>query len=165
MARFSIDPRALFQTDILGSEDLKLYGEGAILGVKDYPGYYEKITERMPLMAGFNFPVFKMLDELSLEVEWFGNPYPNSYRRVYEYYVPLPNDIGSNAADTAMYRNDDWKWSVYAKKTLFPGFCIIAQAARDHMRIVTHDYMFQDKEEALRATKDWYYMLKCKFAF
>ncbi len=161
MARFSIDPKVFFPSDIFGSEDLRLYGEGTILGLKNYPGYYAKLNERMPLMAGFNIPAFKLLDELSVEMEWYDSPFPNSYRRVYEYYLPLPSDF----SDSAMYKSDNWKWSVYAEKTVAGGISLIAQVARDHVRTVTHDYMKQDKEEALRTTNDWYYMLKCKFAF
>ena len=41
----------------------------ALIGVKNYPGWYsERPEERMPIMAGFNFPTFKILDVLSIEV-------------------------------------------------------------------------------------------------
>ena len=162
MARFSFDPKALFSTKFLGSEDLLLYGEGAILGVKNYPEYYEKMTERMPVMVGFNIPTFKLLDVLSVEAEWWGNRYPNSYRRLYEYYVPLPS---FETVDSSIYRNDDWKWSVYLKKSITRGISIIAQAANDHMRVATYEYTFQDKEETLRHKNDWHYLIKCQFSF
>lgn len=41
---------------MFGKEDLKLYGEAAILGVKNYPGWYNKPGERVPAMAGITWP-------------------------------------------------------------------------------------------------------------
>ena len=37
MARFSLDVKKLFDADVFGPQDLKLYGEANLLGVKDYP--------------------------------------------------------------------------------------------------------------------------------
>jgi hypothetical protein len=59
MARVSFDVKGIIPMDFLGKEDLKLYGELAILGLKNYPGFYDNLSERMPVMLGFN---------------WFSNP-------------------------------------------------------------------------------------------
>jgi hypothetical protein len=73
MARFSLDPKPLLPfRDKLGKNDLKLYGEAAILGLKNYPAKidssrengelklvkigYDNIRERIPVMVGFNAP-------------------------------------------------------------------------------------------------------------
>ncbi|NLG17091.1 MAG: hypothetical protein GX556_07160 [Fibrobacter sp.] len=44
------------ELSFLGKEDLKLYGEAAILGVKNYPGWYNELGERIPVTAGMNWP-------------------------------------------------------------------------------------------------------------
>ncbi|MBD3392917.1 MAG: hypothetical protein GF418_12500 [Chitinivibrionales bacterium] len=74
MGRFSFDPKPLLPpTDFFAEDDLRLYAEAAILGVKNYPtstksdgdGTYEvgfdDITERVPVMAGINVPVHPLV--------------------------------------------------------------------------------------------------------
>ena len=58
MARASFDFKPFFKSfsdRFLGPNDLKIYSEAAILGVKDYPGYYSKLRDRIPRMIGFIF--------------------------------------------------------------------------------------------------------------
>ncbi|MDZ7262100.1 MAG: hypothetical protein ONB05_08355 [candidate division KSB1 bacterium] len=59
MARIAFDPKPLLPWNFFGRRDVRIYGEMAVLGIKNYPRYYEKITERMPVMLGFNIPAFK----------------------------------------------------------------------------------------------------------
>jgi hypothetical protein len=63
MGRFNLDFKALLgdMNGFFGAEDLKLYGEVALLGVKNYPGWYNKRGERIPMMAGFNWPTNQLL--------------------------------------------------------------------------------------------------------
>lgn len=63
MGRFSLDFKALFgdANGFFGSEDLKLYGEAALLGVKNYAGWYNKRSERVPAMAGINWPTNQLV--------------------------------------------------------------------------------------------------------
>jgi hypothetical protein len=63
MGRFSFDPKKLLSfNNIFGEQDLKIYGEAALLGVKNYgvalhsPVWYNSILERIPVMIGFNWP-------------------------------------------------------------------------------------------------------------
>jgi hypothetical protein len=60
-ARLTLNPQAYFTSKYLGKEDLKLYGEIALLGLQNYPGWYEKMWERVPIMFGFNFPSYQPL--------------------------------------------------------------------------------------------------------
>jgi hypothetical protein len=55
-AAVTFDPKVFFNSTIFGKNDLKIYGEFAILGVKNYPGWYENRKERWPVMAGVNWP-------------------------------------------------------------------------------------------------------------
>ncbi len=167
MARASIDPKRFFpKSSLLGDADLELYGEAALLGVQNYPRalnspiWYGSILERIPVMMGFNLPAFKFLDTLSVEGEWWGNRYPNSLEGVVNDEVPLPFISGTSTIDSTLYKNDDWKWSVYACKTFARHYRIAFQVASDHMRTFAWDWDRQDWEEALRGPNKWYYVLK-----
>jgi hypothetical protein len=65
MGRFSFDPKRIFTSEenwwIFGKEDCKLYGEIAVLGWKDYPGYYAERYKRIPRMIGIDWPTHEFL--------------------------------------------------------------------------------------------------------
>jgi len=82
MAMFNVDFKRWLPINGLGPNDLKLYGEASVLGVKDYGNLYNDIWQRIPVMMGFNIPTFGWLDYLSLEVEWYGSPYRNSLGKI-----------------------------------------------------------------------------------
>jgi hypothetical protein len=201
MARFSFDPKPLLGIDMFGPEDLKLYSEAIILGVKNYPANfeqnmlsnnkpfnefgYDKLMEKMPIMVGLNLPVMKILDVFSVEAEYYGKKYvnripvitqsalmmrlpvpydPNLYEGEPEGGAPS-NSSGEYTKETYRSGAAQWKWSVYAKKTLFTNFSIIAQAARDHKRVQTPLVETMDPEEALIKDKQWYWMLKFAYNF
>ena len=182
MGRLSIDPKALLPGDItgmMGKEDLKLYSEAAILGVRNYPisvdtssagTRYDDILKRIPVMFGFNFPTFKILDVLSLEAEWFGSHYPNDESN----YVlnGMPSALGSkwNGGGYSMFADstkDNWKWSIYAKKTFAGHFNVVVQAASDHLHWDQNAYGDQAyvMSEALTQPKEWYYVVKVGYSF
>lgn len=173
MARVCFDIKKLAPMDFLGGEDLKIYGEGAILGLKNYGSYYDKISERMPVMFGFDVPAFKALDLLSVEAEYYSNPYFNDdFLAVYpqNFYTPAIPDVNSASSEqtntdhgvvtTSVHR---WKWSVFARKDLGRNFQIVAQAARDHSRFqnpkYNEPYYLFDGDVTVGA-KDWYYLVR-----
>ena len=174
MARFTLDLQQLFPgNDLFGKQDLKLYSEAAILGLVNYPvsfdGYtrYDTLWQRIPVMAGFNVPTFKVMDFLSVEAEWFGNPYPNNLNTIMFDNQPTPLSSYGNEKDPANLNNhgDDWKWSVYGKKTFADHFNVTFQCARDHLRWFRLDYTKQDGKEALRKNNEWYYTFKLGYTF
>jgi hypothetical protein len=74
MGRISIDPKVLFPTDLFGKNDLKLYAEAAVLGVKNYPvsmgadsaidtsslaTRYDNIMKRIPDHVRHQYPDFQ----------------------------------------------------------------------------------------------------------
>lgn len=174
MARFTLDLRQLVPgSELFGKQDLKLYSEAAVLGLIDYPvsfdGWtrYDTLWQRIPVMAGFNVPTFKFLDFLSVEAEWFGNPYPNNLNTIKFDNQPVALSSYGNERN-ALYLNnhgDDVKWSVYGKKTFADHFNIIFQAARDHMRWIRLNYAQEDGKEALRKNNEWYYTFKFGYTF
>lgn len=58
-------------------DDWKIYGEAGIIGLRNYGKTYGKLSRRIPVMLGFNFPTWGLLDHLSLEVEYYGARYRN----------------------------------------------------------------------------------------
>ena len=144
MAHASIDLKKFIPIDIFGKQDLHLYGEAAFLGLKDYPQNfrggisYDKIRERMPIMAGINLPAFRLLDVLSVEVEYFDNPFPNDIGAITQQGLPIPGAIGENGGtdyrEMDIYKTDNLKWSVYASKTFAGNYTAMLQIASDHIR-------------------------------
>ncbi|MBD3347113.1 MAG: hypothetical protein GF401_18830 [Chitinivibrionales bacterium] len=173
--RITIDPKALFDMPIFGEEDLKLYTEAAVLGIKDYPVFYDDIRKRIPVMVGFNIPAFNILDVCALEVEYFPNDFSNSENHIWQQSVPIPF---TGEAKPAAYgevnkypfpQRDDWKWSLFAVKSVGEVGEIIAQAASDH---TWRKYVTTGKagwllglgdEELCQSPLDWYWMLRFKF--
>jgi hypothetical protein len=174
-AVIAFDSKQLFPEEVqslMGKDDGRLYGEVCVSGWQNYRNYDTSVTndttkqmlqyyanraDRTVWMIGFNIPVFKVLDVLSLEVEHFPNRYPNSYRNVIENTQPLPLVV-------ALPKAAEWKCSLYAKKTVLKKFSIVGQIARDHMRPAFTDLKNSEKEDVLRYYGDWWWNLAFRFA-
>lgn len=173
MARFALDPKAALGglSGLFGPGELIVYGEAAVIGLKSYELIYRDIRERIPVMAGFNLPTFRLLDELALEVEYFDSPYMPDYAKIMEFSSPIPRSPYWNrsATDTAArpydVAGDNWKWSLYASKVLAGHVKISAQAASDHFRIGSQQPWFPTYDETFSHWKDWYFMGKLTFFF
>ena len=100
-------------------------------------------------------------DTLSIEAQWWGNPYANSQEGIVIDGLPLPFRSGTNVIeDSLIYKHDNWKWSIYAKKTFADHYYLVIQAASDHMRTFALDWSRQDWEESLRGPSNWCYIVK-----
>jgi hypothetical protein len=176
MANFSFDPKALLGgldgDGPLGPEDLKLYGEIAVLGLdrdRAHNDLYGPISKRMPMMIGFNLPACKYLDRLNVELEYYGAPWVDD-PSIFEHtrtsrLTPIPK---RSALDTNTTR-DNFKWSIYASK-IFAGHAkISAQAASDHFRpgiFTGYGEAAPPKNEVpFFSPKEWYWMTKIAFFF
>jgi hypothetical protein len=155
-----------------GKNDLKLYGETAILGLKN-PEYYKldptitpSIINRMPILVGINVPTFKILDLLSFEVEYCKNPYSNNWWGGQDGLPsPEPRDVSEeDSVWNDNYKNkDNLKWTLYLKKS-FSNFDIIAMFANDHTFYETRNAENQAYiEQTLRTNKDWHWYLKLQY--
>lgn len=167
MGRFTIDFKSLLNFSFFGKEDLKLYCEGAVLGWKNYPIWYEHQYQRSPFMFGFNFPAFKILDVLAFEGEYYPNPYLNSQQNIYISRSPVPytGDKVSSYADWKSKTDDDWRWSVYASKKLFNHIRISGQIASDHLMRSTYMPQTMNYNEIMTRTRDWYWMTRIMYYF
>ena len=190
MARVALDPKGLLPADfpkIFGREDGILYAEAAILGLKNIQAYkqaiaggdtsyvindsmnfYSDIKQRIPVMFGFNVPTFKLLDYVSVELEWYGWPYsPSLYNyQNLAYTLPQPIIPTLNATgQTALYtRGNDWKYSFNFRKTIWGSLSVIGQVARDHTRHDAYYAEFADPEEVFLQNDEWGWWLKLQYS-
>jgi len=130
-ATMSLDFKKLFGgMPSLGADDLKLYGEVALIGITSYGKAYGKIAERIPVMVGFNLPTWGFLNHLSLEVEYYGAKYRNDLALVgnnnvvadwtiQAHSIPSPkppSNANYGIDSTGYYRNSQGD-SVYVRGT------------------------------------------------
>ncbi len=149
--------------------DFRLYAEVGILGVQDYPVFYEKITERMPVMVGFNVPTFGLLDLLAVQFEQFNSPNINSTWSIGNGNRPIPDlrsgsdPLYSTDAYMDITERDNQSWSVLAQKKIGGALSLSVQAARDHLRTVGTDWWYDSKFEPNEILIDegyWYWMVQ-----
>lgn len=141
----------------LGRNAFKLYHEIAVLGWKNYPGFYENRNERVAYMFGVYLPTLDKLDFLTIEAEYFGNKNVPSYdMRAFE-NVPQPGthkgEVETRWQNDARRRADDFKWAVAAKKS-WRGWALVAQAGTDHMKLLNEE----DNEvfDVMSRPSQWY---------
>jgi hypothetical protein len=175
MGNFTFDPKALLGYSgegIMGAEDLKLYGEIGVIGLdndKAHKALYGTLSQRMPMMIGFNLPAFKILDRLNVEVEYYGAKWvddPSIYNHISGPPVtPIPK---ASASDTNTTK-DNIKWSIYGSRVLAQHVKLSLQAASDHYR----PGIFQgygDNNPPLNGVpffspKEWYWETKIAYFF
>ena len=176
-ARVTLDIKQIFpDVTIFGENDLKIYAEGAILGLKD-PAYYpddpnypgSNLLHRIPLMFGINVPTFKILDLLTFEMEYCSYPYPIDWWGMSQAAPsPKPANITGTSPDDVKWREiyktkDNLKWTFYLKKSISK-FDIIGLIANDHIRYET---FFPERqfftEQSLRDNKDWHWYIKLQY--
>lgn len=177
MAKLVFDFKRFMPQGTFGSEDLRLYGELCINGIEDYrvadplnpfyPGYND-VTRRMPLVVGFNVPVFNFLDRLSIEVERWENEFANAYTGVYfGGDTPPPEPVNYDKSGHTGRRGTPWYWSLLAQKTVLEHLKFKLQFARDHTVITTArtGRSSADPQEAMDGLGDWSWMCKVAYDF
>ena len=190
MGRASFSIQKVIPIAILNPEDLKVYGEVDILGLKNYPGVYDDMTERMPIMLGVNLPTFRLLNALSFELEYFRNGNPDDMGSQQAKLNPayahnsvtentpqdngggLGSDVNPGQEDyySVLLKNDfnnhrdDWKWTLYAVKQITAGISLRGQVANDHFRAQDSYFPgYWNGPSMLRTLKDWYYIVSINF--
>jgi hypothetical protein len=168
MANASFDPKAFFDSGAFGPEDLKLYGEVALIGLKNtapYRALYGDYKHRMPVMVGFNIPAFRFLDHLSLEVEWYGAKFKDDLARFQATTANPQSPLPVQNPTHLDLGRDDWKWALHATKTMGQ-FQLMAMAANDHTRSGgTLTSPSSEWESIFVTPKDWYWVARAGFFF
>jgi hypothetical protein len=172
MARASFDAKKFIAFDMLGREDLKVYVEADLIGLKSYPQIFDNRKERMLTTFGLNLPAFGYCDLVNVEVEYCPNKSAFSDGNLYG--TPDMN-VGNIApldsfctGGTYTVKRSPWRWSVYLKRSVLGGHVsFIAQCARDHKKIDFYYFELSNMSfmETLQAKKDWWWSLKTEFKF
>lgn len=170
-ARFSLDLKPLLGDNV----DFKLYGEAAMLGIRNYPVFYTDPMERMPLMLGVNLPTFGLLDLFSVEAEYWKNRYINSYFNVisqtalgaipdYAHMAGAKQGLGVDP--TLDYTEDDLAWAITARKSIGSSLTLVGKAARDHLTLLNAGQGFGTdlQHDILPDSKGWYWVLRFQVA-
>lgn len=148
MGRIAIDPKKVIGVGLFGPQDLKLYAEVAVLGVKDYPVFYDNIMHRIPVMFGFNFPAFRFLDLVSIQLELYKSPWLNNTATIGGYAIATPftpssgDSLLSRTDYNDLAQHDDFKWSVVVQKKLGNYITLSGQVANDHLHLVNSNYYY-----------------------
>lgn len=152
---------------LAGMDGFTLYAEAALLGLKKDTLYYKDMMQRMPMMAGIDIPTFGLLDNLSMEVEYFKNPY---LQRKYSLkdlsgsnYSPLPFLDTYGPEGLPRQTDDDWRWSVHVHKALSRWLDLKVRLSSDHMRLKGYDGDFVGGEPMTKSSKDWYFLTRIEF--
>src|SRR5690606_707551 len=158
----SLDFGTLLDSESILPGDFMLYAELALLGVKDYPHYYDKKSERMPLLIGARIPTVGLLDRLSFEMEYRKSRFPNTIGSVYQNQRPLP--IGSEESPNLYTTTKtSYKWSVLASRQIINGVTAHAQVSNDHMRHFATLFADPHHLPATLDNTDWQYILRLEF--
>jgi hypothetical protein len=141
--------------DLFGPRDLVPYGEAALLGAKNYPVFYDKMSRRIPMMIGFNIPTFRLLDVFSLEVEYYGS------RAVPSFQPNQPNATPTPVVPDSYYPQDwdkdNLKWALSAERTLVRGVTVMGQLASDHSRSWDWNYYGRTPWEIYTTPSQYYW--------
>ncbi len=185
MGRWSLNVKNLLGLDFLENSQFKLYSEMAILGIANQKPVYIKMSERIPVMAGVQLPGFGWLDELVLEVEWYGAKFKNDYYNLSNQFSPVPvsnTDYNRSANASGMYSGDttlvfddpidvhnltadDIKWALYLSKNVAQGIRFSAQIANDHFRPDGNNPKANRYGTAFSKINDYYLMFRFGYFF
>lgn len=117
MAMATLDLKPLFGLGSMGKDDLKLYTEAAVIGLKDYGTTYGDIMQRIPVMFGVNLPTFGLFDRINIEVEQYKSPHRNDLGRLGNNNVvadwttqtkPIPSPKPVDNADFTIKPDGTW---------------------------------------------------------
>lgn len=165
MARASLDLAKLTGIETRGAP-FKLFAEAALLGWTNQPIFYEDRTRRAPVMAGVHLPTAGVLDQLTLQVEYFDSPWANNTRALGDRNASVPwypegiAPLFSDEEYNDISERDNIAWSVLMRRELLPNLNLSLQLARDHMRTVGTNWHYGGRLEpnaVLYRNSSWYW--------
>lgn len=183
--RAILDPKPLVGgMDFLGKDELKIYGEVALLGLKDtlevdtsnmasqrsrdttalntlvFPA--NTLLHRMPVMLGMNLPTWKILDLLSVELEWFFSPYANDWFGKFDNQKAEARQPGSLKQWDNYINQDNFKWSINLRKSVgkFEARGIFGS---DHTIYLMNNVSTGNFEQTMKRPKDWQWLIQLRY--
>lgn len=158
MGRAALDLGFLLPESLRSPGDLRIYVEAAVLGWENQPYFYEKRSQRIPVMAGINIPAFKALDLLSFQAEYYNSPFNDTY-----YYnigsLPIWKVENFATRDLDKYKMSPWRWSLYGRKSVNRILDVHAQIACDHLRL-RETTTSPTEYELMLYPENWYYLVR-----
>jgi hypothetical protein len=151
------------------NESLVVYGEAALLGTKSDSLFYKDVLDRVPMMAGVSIPTAGILTQLSVEGEYFRNPYYGQRYLIGEGTTPLPvlpdntSDLSPGYQLPSAFTKDDWRWSVLAHRAVNRWLDVKVRAASDHLRLRNYDGDYNSGRPLTQTARDWYFMARIEF--
>jgi hypothetical protein len=158
MLHMSIDCKKFLPegfASMLSKDDGILYSEAVVLGLENYGAYYNDVLKRIPVMVGFNVPFFKLIDFLSVELEYFG--WNGSL-------VFIPGNPTPSFQDDGYLSQQMFRWSIFLQKTIAKGFAVKALVGKDHFRTVNAGGSVT-MSEFLRGNDNWHYVVRFIYSF
>lgn len=159
MTHATLDFNGLLGLEPEKTGPFELYGEIALLGLKNYPIFYTKYSQRMPYMVGLSIPTFGVLNHLSFEYEVLKNPNIESLGSTFD-VLDLAPDLNYRYKE---FPKDDVKWSLHASRNISSFLSIYLQVANDHMRL-------KDKNATpefipiTNSPEHWYWLTRIQWA-
>ncbi|MBW8887488.1 MAG: hypothetical protein JF616_06990 [Fibrobacteres bacterium] len=158
MGRAAFDLGFLLPESVRSPGDLRIFAEAAVLGWENQPYFYEKRSQRIPVMAGVNIPAFRALDLLSFQAEYYDSPFNDTY-----FYnigsLPIWKVENYATRDLDKYKMSPWRWSLYGRKTVNRILDVHAQIACDHLRL-RETTTSPTEYELMLYPKNWYYLVR-----
>ena len=153
--------------ELAGIDGFRLYAEAALLGLKKDTLYYKDVMQRMPMMAGVDIPTFGFFENLSVEAEYFKNPYLQRKYSVKDVsgsnYSPLPYLDDYSPSSLPNKTKDDWRWSVNVHKALSAWLDLKVRFASDHLRLKGWEGDFVGGEPMTKSSRDWYFLARIEY--
>lgn len=160
-------------------EPVAFYAEATLLGVKDYPFFYERKSERVPMLLGVRMPMPRGY-EVTGEVEHYKNKFMNNVRTAYEDVLPQwrekERDFTVDSVDAngrpvgdgqggfletsrpmASHANGEWFWSVSSSKSFSNRLKIRVKLAHDFLRLYNF-FGNPSDEPAFQHQNGWYFV-------
>jgi hypothetical protein len=168
MARASLDLKKLTGMEV-GPAPFKLFAETALLGVKNYPVFYTDPMRRVPIMLGAHLPTFGLLDQATVQYEYFDSPWSNNtynlgYQNTAIPYLPNGTEpLFSRDQYNDVTKHDNHAWAVLLRRKLYSNLSLSGQVARDHMRTVGTNWFYGGRlepSEVLYRNSNWYWMIQ-----
>ncbi len=120
------------------------------------------IKHRMPFMIGINLPTWKILDLLSIELEWFYSPYANDWFGKFGTGSTDARQTVSLKQWDNYINKDNFSWSLYIIKSAdkFEVRCIIS---RDHTIYTATNLQVGNFEQTMKRPKDWHWNIQLRY--
>jgi hypothetical protein len=120
------------------------------------------IIHRMPFMIGFNFPTWKILDLLSIELEWFFSPYANDWFGLFYSEKPFTRQPGNLKHWDNYMNRDNFKWAINIRKSI-SNFEIRSFFGSDHCIHKDINVQDSDFEQTMKRNGDWHWFVELRY--